>query len=1211
MKFQDLPVEIKSYRLSLSSEVSFPKNRHPITVKHVATSTVILGEFDLGINGTEVHAKAVDASTTSRLDSELSQGRAFLAQLEPPASDGSVELRIAFFFQRRIDIGEVEIAVNEYVVNRYRELNGIHRRPEVAETCSQLEWDFNYEHGGESCFFIMSGSALDNEITQADYAEYREALKSAKGKDDASVEPPTPSKLSDSGPSLGIIGRDTFFAATGKEMQGVGEVFTVSKMTNRINRYGKNIRLAKGKLTFVDQAGAVAIAAKTRVNIAALSRENSTYLRKWDEYGDQEGGFLLERARQYGVLFYSGIEPGLDNTTTVQIISSDPETALSKMAVSPMESVEFVTQIPSYLSNPEMTFDGFVAELTELYRERRETESVRESKTTFNVLGFDEGTNKLTLETEDMAPSGQLILSLAGEVTQIKRRVQARELIRNCESANPQLALILEPGEEITSKGTFNRQDPLNSFVKNKVFPSNPPTDSQVKAIDIAINTPDIALIQGPPGTGKTTVINAIVERLHQICSEKGIAARGQVLLSGFQHDAVENMISRMSLNGLPCVPKFGKSNLEKKLGKSNVYESALRDWCEAIASELRKKYPEIDEASKSSRAQMLALQYSKAPSANLAIELLEEITNAPVAVTGASLRSRAKKELSGQKAMLEAGRSSSLVDSVRQLRTKRESFLDDGPDRAADALYALSRLPEDLKLKRSQKRILEKASAWSTSRGEPPIEELEGLQKDLLEKLSSPPEFHVDKPNEAVLELAEEYLDASKKARLSSSGEKLRALSEFVADLENNHYGIIDAVSEYSFAFAATCQQSQSVMMSEAKAAAEIGGDGDLVYEYVIIDEAARVTPRDLMIPMAQGKRIILVGDHRQLPHIIDAQVEEAIKSGDAETADTSWLEKSMFEQLFTERAPELYRQDGVCRTVTLDTQFRMHPKLGDFISYNFYERYSDGAEKIKSVLGEEHFAHNLPGTGNKPFAWIEIPRFKGKERKNRKKSLYRKEEAEAIVDQLDEWMATDEGKRLSFGVISFYKAQAELIESMISTKPYSKRVKVGTVDSFQGMEFDIVFLSMVRTLRDGVETRQLGLEEVVEQVSVPIVVEVPQENSQSSRRFFGRFRRPRPAEPQYMETFKTETVKSFKYVPRPTVWPSGDPEESIEAGRMFGFLTMYNRLNVSMSRQKKMLVVVGDSNLLKTDLADKYIPGLVDFYLRCCAEGVMLPCK
>ncbi len=55
----------------------------------------------------------------------------------------------------------------------------------------------------------------------------------------------------------------------------------------------------------------------------------------------------------------------------------------------------------------------------------------------------------------------------------------------------------------------------LTKRVRKKIF-KNDPTENQEKAIEIALNTPDIAIIQGPPGTGKTTVINAICERLFE-----------------------------------------------------------------------------------------------------------------------------------------------------------------------------------------------------------------------------------------------------------------------------------------------------------------------------------------------------------------------------------------------------------------------------------------------------------------------------------------------------------------------------------------------------------------------------------------------------------------------------------------------------------------------------------------------------------------------
>ena len=1208
MKFQDLPVPILSFRLKSKEDIPYLEASKPLPVKRVKPSDVVLGEFDIFTNDTVIHAEPVDKSTSSRLDSELALGRAHLAQIEPRCSDGSFELRMAFFFQKQSIMGDVEIAVDEYVVERFRDLNKVTSKKDVEAVRSQMEWDFNIKHGDEYYFFIVAGSALDSDMDLAEDAERREAQRGSDN-DESSDEQiaVTTNAFAATGNSFGIIGRDVFFAVTAKKVTGIGDVFIASKMTRRENRSGRSVRLAKGRLKFSDLTATGAIAATARAQVIKLSNENSTYLKKWDEYGDEEGSFLLEKARKYGVLSYSGAVPGLDETTTVQLVgSSAGESAFTEMAVSGIESVDIVTAIPSYIENLEMTFEEFVAELMAESREQRASGQSREERKTYEVVSFNEGSNKLTLKAHGLPHSGQLSLSIGGEVVQIKRRAEARKRIKDCESANPQLALILEPGEEITSLRLPSRQTALNSSVKKKVFPKNPPTDSQVKAIDIALNTPDIALIQGPPGTGKTTVITAIVERLNQICAEKGINVKGQILLSGFQHDAVENMISRMSLNGLPCVPKFGKSSADKDAGRENIYESALTEWCHDVADRIRGKNPKLDEAGKSTHAQMLALQYSKAPSASLAIELLKEIVETPVSITGPSLRERAQTELINQHALSELGEIESPLLTVRLLRVKSDSFLDDGPERAGDVLDALYD-----RLKPQERKLLSKASAWNTVRGVPPfLKDLVKLKARLLERLSAPPAFHVDKPNETVLTLAEEFIEASRKPRRSDSDERLRILSEFVTDLENNHYGMIDAVAEYSFAFSATCQQSASMMMLEAKAVDD--EPTEFVYEYVIVDEAARVAPRDLMIPMSQGKKIILVGDHRQLPHTIDTQVEEAIKHESADMADFDWLEKSMFEQLFTERVGELEEVDGVCRHVTLDTQFRMHPLLGDFISRNFYERYSKGSEKVKSGLDARYYEHNLPGTDNKPVAWIDVPRFKGKELRNSNFSLYRQAEAEAIVAQIDEWLASDEGRDLTYGVISFYKGQTEIIEAALGSRADGSKIRVGTVDSFQGMEFDVVFLSMVRSLPDGIETHELELGEFVEQVSVP-AEEVVEEQRPSRSGFFGRFRNQGSQETarRIITTTRTETVRHKAYKPREIVWPSGDPDEARQARRLFGFLTMYNRLNVSMSRQKRLLVVVGDSSLLATDLADKYIPGLVDFYLLCSAEGVMLPCK
>jgi superfamily I DNA and/or RNA helicase len=246
----------------------------------------------------------------------------------------------------------------------------------------------------------------------------------------------------------------------------------------------------------------------------------------------------------------------------------------------------------------------------------------------------------------------------------------------------------------------------------------------------------------------------------------------------------------------------------------------------------------------------------------------------------------------------------------------------------------------------------------------------------------------------------------------------------------------------------------------------------------------------------------------------------------------------------LFVNRLPELEKQDRITRRITLDSQYRMHPLLGDFISRNFYERF-DPTEKFGYGRPAGDFVHDLPDTESKPAIWLDVPAAKGRQQKGgeRDTSWTRPAEAAAIARQLQVWMNSGEGKELSFGVISFYKAQAELIKRQFSKiMDDDRKIRVGTVDSFQGMEFDVVFLSMVRTM--------------------------------------------------------------------PPDWKPRNDDKEKQARSLFGHLCLYNRLNVSMSRQKKLLVVAGDSGLVQSPLAAEFIPGLVDFYNLCRTEGRVLSC-
>jgi hypothetical protein len=585
-------------------------------------------------------------------------------------------------------------------------------------------------------------------------------------------------------------------------------------------------------------------------------------------------------------------------------------------------------------------------------------------------------------------------------------------------------------------------------------------------------------------------------------------------------------------------VPKFGKrSNAEED--DSSLFEARIDEWCEKLAAELRQRNPRIADIEQEADIKNLCLQYIQAPTRALAARLAGKIAALGIAVLGEEAARQAAnlaKKLSHEEKLNEDA--SEWLNTVRRLRIHPESFADDGPERATDALEELSGVLES-----RDRNLLDKASLWRSEDGHPSfLSELATLKNTLLARFTAPPLFRVEKQNDEVLALAEIATKRIHAAGHSVRDTKSAALAEFLAELESNPYGMIDAVSEYSFAFAATCQQSVNKRMQIQKginARDDNQSQKSIEYEYVIVDEAARVSPRDLMVPMAQGKRIILVGDHRQLPHIIDDEVARQMEAGETGQEESAWLKKSMFQYLFSERLKALEDKDGFLRRVTLDKQYRMHPLLGDFISRNFYERF-DPVERFGSGRPDSDFIHDLPDTNGRPAVWLNVPARKGKHQRSGT-SWTRPAEATVIVRQLQAWMNSPAGKSLSFGVISFYKAQAELIKKQLGTLRHDdKRLRVGTVDSFQGMEFDVVFLSMVRTL-------------------------------------------PHNSKPDHDDREK-------------------------QARTLFGHLCLYNRLNVSMSRQKKLLVVVGDADLVQGRLAAEFIPGLVDFYKLCREQGVVL---
>jgi hypothetical protein len=887
--------------------------------------------------------------------------------------------------------------------------------------------------------------------------------------------------------------------------------------------------LVLGRIRFCDATIAGAFRGAARTQLDQLVEQAGSYLNVWKEYNKLERESVLRRARTLGWLRYSKrLLQGDGRWRFFVEDSKQLETALQVLRNAEDVDLEAAQNPPPELQ--QATDDAATATDDSAARSQRSRIFVG----SFSGAEPQRRTIDLQppIDSDDREPpgSGVLFLSVSGDRKRLERREHAQSMIASAECPMPQLGLLLE-GSAVPERRR-KTEDAL-SVAARAVF-GGEPTARQVEALRLALNTPDIALIQGPPGTGKTKTIAALEARLAEL-SEDDLA--GQTLLTSYQHDAVENAASRTLVFGLPAI-KVGRKR--GTTDQSDGFDRWRRERADAVRADL-STLPERPVTEVLRKVRTLAAAYVASPlTADESLRVVREVQDLCGSYVTPALNDRLdvlRQELSRSPQIDDAEDDDRALalKAVRGLRTDPIAFGDDGPRNAGRARLRLQRLGL---YDEGKHRVLSEAAEWSSDDAPSFLSELKALQDGLIDLLSAEKPVGAPMVHSDLESLLPEIVDALyTKARESAGGEDA-VLYEYLNDLENDIDAVRDAVRNYTVVLAATCQQSVGFQMSQAK------GE-DTVFANVIVDEAARANPLDLFIPMSRAeRRIILVGDHRQLPHILEPDIESQLEQSVSD-ATTAALRRSLFERLF-QAMKEREAKDGIKRTVTLDKQYRMHPVLGSFVSDTFYAPYGEGFE---SPRRPEEFVHDLPGYAGRVAAWVDMPLSRGREHGGQSKR--RAVEAEWIAKEVER-LATAR-RDLSFGVISFYSAQADEVLLAMEKQGMSERLddgsyrvkdawretrsgdgrlierlRVGTADAFQGKEFDVVFLSMTRAN------------------------DLPVSDERSLR-------------------------------------------------RKFGHLMLENRLCVAMSRQQRLLVVVGDSAMLRGEAAEKALPGLVAFRELC----------
>ncbi|HLO85214.1 MAG TPA: AAA domain-containing protein [Nostocaceae cyanobacterium] len=250
--------------------------------------------------------------------------------------------------------------------------------------------------------------------------------------------------------------------------------------------------------------------------------------------------------------------------------------------------------------------------------------------------------------------------------------------------------------------------------------------------------------------------------------------------------------------------------------------------------------------------------------------------------------------------------------------------------------------------------------------------------------------------------------------------------------------------------------------------------------FDVVIIDEVSKCTPPELLIPALKGKKLVMVGDHRQLPPMLDTStLEEVAKEIGSTKEELQFLEESLFKSQF-ETADDSIKQ-------MLTTQYRMHPFIMGAIN-QFYDDKLECGLLEPDVKRAHHLAGEIIQTHHH-ITWVKMPQEKEFFEEPSGTSFFNLREIDVIERLCQEFeniwsvnVANGEPKK-EIAVITFYGAQLRKIDERLQSELYpSLQIRTGTVDRFQGMERPVVIVSMVRNNSKG----EVGFARKPERVNV-----------------------------------------------------------------------------------------------------------------------------
>gem|GEM_PF-2851243 len=335
------------------------------------------------------------------------------------------------------------------------------------------------------------------------------------------------------------------------------------------------------------------------------------------------------------------------------------------------------------------------------------------------------------------------------------------------------------------------------------------------------------------------------------------------------------------------------------------------------------------------------------------------------------------------------------------------------------------------------------------------------------------------------IVEAVRQILEANPQARILISSHSNRAVDDATERLQKQGIKIfrLKAGEDKGPTTWDRAADERIVAATCNKAVVTEGQRGEQ-YTYAFLDEANKARAEETIPFIGLGQRVVLIGDHHQLPPVVEEEDLSGLRRG---TAEWHLARKSYFEVLWESELPPVNK-------IRLEVQHRMHPAIRHLVSQRFYRGSLRDGDAVKQYQRLKLFGQH------RSLVWIDSAGADVREVRTGNGSIYNVNHVNicrAIVRMLSE--RTD--PELNIALIGMYREQ---VRRYGNPRQWTSRdFRADTVDAFEGAEADIVIVDLVRSNPRG----------------------------------------------------------------------------------MVGFLEVHNRINVAMSRAKRLLIVVGDSQTVRSN--------------------------